>query len=184
MNAIDLMIEEHDNILEFIGVVRKACCGILEGKHIAVEDFRDMITFARTYADRHHHGKEERFLFNDMVERLGELAVNLVQHGMLVEHDMGRFHMSELEKALDSYKMDGGTETKLKIITNASAWTDLLQRHIEKENGVVYPFAQRSLSAEVLRRIDERAEEFEREEAAAREAALKILAELKEKYPE
>lgn len=44
-------------------------------------------------ADEHHHGKEEKFLFPEMVERLGRIAENLVTHGMLVEHDRGRAHV-------------------------------------------------------------------------------------------
>lgn len=54
MNSIDLMVQEHKNILTLVAVIRNACCRILEGDSVEVNDFRNMITFARTYADRSH----------------------------------------------------------------------------------------------------------------------------------
>ncbi len=182
MNAIDLMSQEHENILLFTDVLRRACYKILEGNAPEDADFRKMIVFARTYADKHHHGKEEQFLFTEMTEHLGQAAVNLVRHGMLVEHDLGRFHMSELEKALDGYAESKSMADLLGIVSNAATWADLLGRHIAKENEVAYPFARRSLTPEVQQRIDARAADFEMREASGREAALDILHQLRKKY--
>jgi hemerythrin-like domain-containing protein len=71
-------------------VVRKACYGILKGGDICYADFDRMIDFIRNYADAHHHGKEEKLLFNKMTEHLGEAGKKLITYGMLVEHDSGR----------------------------------------------------------------------------------------------
>ncbi|WMI80558.1 hemerythrin domain-containing protein [Anaerotignum sp. MB30-C6] len=184
MNSIDLMIHEHKNILALVEVIRNASCRILEGASVEVDDFRDMITFARTYADEHHHGKEERILFREMMERLGPAAVKLIQHGMLVEHDMGRFHLGELENALERYESAPNTRDKLEILINAGSWANLLQRHIDKEDNVVYTFAGRDLTDDILRSIDSEVEIFERqaEEKFIQEKALKLLKELTEKY--
>lgn len=85
-------------------VIRQACIGILELSPVDVGDFRDMVDFIRNYADKHHHGKEEKFLFPVMVQKLGRVADNLVTHGMLVEHDLGRDHAMSLATALDEYE--------------------------------------------------------------------------------
>lgn len=74
MNSIQLMIEEHKYIMRMLQVVRKACSEILQGKQICYEDFDDMIDFIRKYADEHHHGKEEKFLFKEMTEHLGPIG--------------------------------------------------------------------------------------------------------------
>ncbi|MDD3137835.1 MAG: hemerythrin domain-containing protein [Lachnospiraceae bacterium] len=184
MNSIDLMVQEHENILALVKVIRNACCRILEGDSVDVDDFRDMITFARTYADQHHHGKEEQILFREMMDRLGPTAVNLIQHGMYVEHDMGRFHLGELEQALERYEATQNTEDKLEILVNSGAWANLLQRHIDKEDNVVYTFARRSLADDILQSIDSEVERFEvqAEGDGVQRTALKLLKQLTGKY--
>lgn len=184
MDSIDLMRQEHENIMILVKVFRSACCRILEGGSVEQEDFQDMISFARTYADRHHHGKEEQILFREMTAHLGTVAVNLIQHGMLVEHDMGRFHIGQLEEALSRYKESGCVEDKLEILVNAAGWANLLQRHIEKEDSVVYAFARSRLPGEVLQNVDREILEFEKQEAlqGVQETALDILKRLKERY--
>ncbi|MEA5084938.1 MAG: hemerythrin domain-containing protein [Lachnospiraceae bacterium] len=184
MNSIDLMVQEHENILKLVTVMRNACCRALEGASVEVDDFRDMITFARTYADKHHHGKEEQILFREMMERMGPTGVNLIQHGMYVEHDMGRFHLGELEQALERYEATQNTSDKLEILVNAGAWANLLQRHIDKEDNVVYTFASRNLGDDILQNIDKEVERFEKqaEEEGFQETALQLLKKLTEKY--
>lgn len=184
MYSIELMIEEHDHILELLTVIRKACCGILEGQEVDDGDFRNMIAFARNYADKHHHGKEEQILFQEMTQRLGQIGVNLIQHGMLVEHDLGRLHMSNLETALNQYRDDPKTIYKLNILAEAAGYANLLQRHIEKENQIVYTYAEKNLTQDILQSVDERVQEFEKnaQQAKTQETYLQMLRELKEKY--
>ncbi len=184
MYSVELMVAEHDNILKLLEVVRASSCGIAEGREVVDEDFRKMIFFARNYADKHHHGKEEQIFFREMADKLGPAGYNLVQHGMLVEHDLGRLHISELEKALDRYREEPKTIDKVNILAEAMGYVNLLQRHIDKENEVVYPFGERSLSQEVLRQIDVETRVFETnaEGHGIQAACLDILRELTEKY--
>ncbi len=163
MYSVELMVKEHDNILKLLTVIENACCGILNGKEVNHNDFREMIAFARNYADKHHHGKEEQIFFQEMTNHLGELAVKLVQHGMLVEHDFGRLHLSELEKALEADEQKPQTLLKLNILTEAMGYVTLLRRHIEKENQVVYTYAERNWTADILQSVDERIKDFEEE---------------------
>lgn len=184
MYSVELMVEEHDHILELLSVIRKACCGILEGQEVNDGDFRSMIAFARNYADKHHHGKEEQILFQEMIQHLGQIGVNLIQHGMLVEHDLGRLHMSELENALNSYKEKPDTMGKVNIIAEAIGYANLLQRHIDKENQIVYTYAEKNLTEEILKSVDERVVAFEKEaqQANVQKTYLNLLEELKKKY--
>lgn len=161
--GIDLLVEEHKNILKLTGFLRTLCCNLLEGGEVDVTLFRECIAFARNYADKHHHGKEEKILFRVMLEKLGPVAEKLIRSGMLVEHDLGRYHMSELEAALLRYEKLPSIEDKLDIISNASGYASLLRRHIEKEDTTVYPFALRMLSEEDKKQIDEETVRFEQE---------------------
>ncbi len=75
-------------------------------------------------------------------------AKQLIRGGMLVEHDYGRYHMGALDNALTQYEKKQTTEGKLAVITHAAGYVDLLQRHIEKENAVCFPYALRLPSKE------------------------------------
>ncbi|MFR4352281.1 MAG: hemerythrin domain-containing protein [Roseburia sp.] len=184
MDCIDLMIKEHDNILLLVQTFRNACCRMIEGEAVSQDDFREMIAVARTYADAHHHGKEEKILFRAMTEHLGQIAVNLIQHGMLVEHDLGRFHLYELEEALKRHETDPSAANKLDIITHAGGWANLLQRHIDKENDAVYSYARRALPPDVLKEVETETAQFEAdaETGAVVGKAIETLNQLYKKY--
>lgn len=183
MDSIALMMEEHQYILRMLNVVRKACYEILKGKPIAFEDFEQIIDFIRKYSDAHHHGKEEKFLFHKMVEHLGPLGDKLITHGMLVEHDLGRLYIQELEQALKRVQ-EGDEESKLDVIANAISYTHLLKRHIDKEDQVVYTFAKRQLSEDIIKEVNHISDEFEAAATAQGIQAhyIKLLTTLEEIY--
>lgn len=183
MDGIVLMVDEHKNIKRMLKIIRKASIGIINGKEIDYKDFEMMIDFVRNYADKHHHGKEEQFLFNRMIDEIGGPAEKLVKYGMLVEHDFGRLYMMELEEALSKVKA-GDDEAKVDVIANAVGYANLLNRHIDKEDNVVYTFAKRELSKETLDEINVECDEFEKEkdEAGVQNKYIEILELLEQKY--
>ena len=176
------MVEEHKRIKRMLLVMRKVCVGVMRGNEIDFRDFKNMIDFVRSYADDHHHGKEEKILFNRMIE-LGGAAEKLVKFGMLVEHDLGRLYMKDLEEALEQVK-NGNEEAKVDVIANAISYTHLLNRHIDKEDSIAYPYGERELSSEVLSSINGECEIFEKEakKSGIQEKYLKMLDELEQKY--
>ena len=127
MNAIELMNEEHKNILRIIKVVRKVCFNIMKGTEINYKDLEDIIEFIRNYADSHHHKKEEDILFNRITENLGQLGEKLVKHGMLVEHDYGRLYISNLVEAIE--KVNNGD---YRIYSDCDDMTDIAYQVVEE----------------------------------------------------
>jgi len=184
MDSIKLMMEEHQYILRVLEVVRRACYGVMKGEEINYEDFDQMIDFIRSYADAHHHGKEEKLLFQEMVTHLGALGQKLITHGMLVEHDSGRLFIQELNAALDRVKA-GDDMSRLDVIANAISYTHLLKRHIEKEDAVVYTFAARQLSAEIMDKVNQDTAQFEQSalEKNTKNYYEQLVTKLEEKYP-
>lgn len=183
MDAINLMMEEHNNIKRMLLVVRKASVKLMNTGEIDYEDLEKMISFIRNYADAHHHGKEEKMLFNRMIDEIGGVAEPLVKYGMLAEHDMGRLFIKELEEALAKVRK-GDAEAKVDVIANMVSYTHLLQRHIDKEDKVAYTFARRGLSKDTLKKIDEECEKFEKdmEDRNIQKTYIKLLEELESKY--
>ena len=182
MNLIEVMVEEHKYIKRMLTVMRKYCYKVMKGEQVQYGDFFKMIDFVRNYADKHHHGKEEKLLFDRMMNELGRPAEMLVRHGMLVEHDLGRLHMQELEAALKKV-MDGDDEARLDVIANAISYTHLLNRHIDKEDGVVYKYAQNNLVKGTMDELDAEGEHLEQEAEREhiQEKYINLVAELESK---
>jgi hemerythrin-like domain-containing protein len=119
-----------------------------------------------------------------MVKDLGMVAENLITHGMLVEHDLGRDHIREAEEALNLYEKEPKTEHKLQLLAHLMGYANLLQRHIEKENNVVYTFANNQLSEEAKEEVNQKCRDYERKPQSmiTRELHLSFLKNMMEKY--
>ncbi|MEG0642024.1 MAG: hemerythrin domain-containing protein [Clostridium sp.] len=161
MNSIELMVNEHKYIKRMLKVIRNIGYRILKGEKINYSHFNEIIDFVRNYADKHHHKKEEEVLFNRMVEELGPTAEKIISFGMLIEHDLGRFYIGEIEKALEKLKK-GDDEARLDIIANCVAYEGLLLRHIEKEDNAVYTFASKNLSENTMSIINSECDNIEK----------------------
>ncbi|MBM7685842.1 hemerythrin domain-containing protein [Defluviitalea raffinosedens] len=160
MDAITLLMEEHKNIKRALTCIRKLCIAILNGKAVDTTLFYQIIDFVRNYADRHHHSKEETILFKKMSDELGERIANGPIYGMLAEHDLGRLFMMNLENALKEIEKDN-LDARVDVIANAIAYTDLLHRHIQKEDTAIYTFAQKQLSDEALSEVEAKCKKAE-----------------------
>ena len=182
MYGIDILLREHEVISEFNDLVKKISLLLLDGASVSIDDLRFSIDFIREYADRIHHGKEEDFLFRDIENELGRLGKNLISHGMLVEHDLARYYVSQIDKAIESYEKEVTRETRLELISYLMSYRDLLDRHIYKENEVVYSYALKNLSEESLLGLDEKTRNFERANKKSKDFYLEGLEELKKKY--
>ncbi|MDO5292640.1 MAG: hemerythrin domain-containing protein [bacterium] len=184
MYGIEVLVNEHENIKRMAEVMRAASLKVMNGAELVVADFDAMVDFVRTYADNHHHKKEEDVLFIYMKEELGKVANTLITNGMLVEHDLGRLHMKELDEALRSYEKDKNDQAKLDIIVNTTAYTYLIKRHIDKENAVVFTFGEKNLAEGSRNEVDQKTKELE--EAAQKDGLqdkyLNLLATLEKKY--
>jgi len=179
MDAISLMMEEHKNIKRVLKVVRTLCIRLMNGDEVNFDVFYKVIDFIRNYADSHHHNKEEEILFKKMTDELGHKVGEGPIFGMLSEHDLGRLFIKNLEDALNRVK-EGDKDSKVDVIANAIAYTDLLHRHIEKEDNAVYKFGRSQLSKEAMKEVQERCEEVEKAASNEKlqEKYIKLIQEL------
>ena len=87
--------------------------------------------------------------------------------------------MTKLDEALDEYDETQDDIVKLDIIANAMGYGNHLTRHIEKENSVVYTFAERQLNSDLLNRVDDETKTFETEAESEKSAYLEWLDKVK-----
>jgi len=183
MKSIELLVNEHKHIKRMLTVVKAVSYQIYEHEAVDLNDFDLMIDFIRNYADKHHHEKEENILFDEMGKHLGEAIVDGPLLAMFSEHDLGRMYISNLEAAVTDVK-NGNEKRNIDVITNARAYADLLDRHIDKEDNTIYVFGEKNLSDESLAFVEE---EMMKVEAAAetdniQKKYIKMLEQLEKKY--
>jgi hemerythrin-like domain-containing protein len=183
MYSIDILVKEHELIIDITNILKKECVEILKGKEVDTDLFEQIIYFVKNFADKYHHQKEEKILFRVMMDTLPPVATQLIRGGMMVEHDLGRMHVSLIVEALEEYKQNPSDELKLEIIANAVSYCNLLARHIGKEDAAVYTFAERALTKENLEIVENETHEHEENEEniKIRNKCLNILKELKER---
>lgn len=153
MSSINLLMDEHKNILRMLKVVRRLSLHTFNTKEVYYPGFYLAIDFIRNYADKFHHGKEEDILFEYMSNELGEAIKVGPIYGMLAEHDLGRLFIKNLEDALKASEA-GKEEAKIDIVSNAICYTDLLHRHIDKEDTAIFTFAASKLSKESIEKMN------------------------------
>jgi hemerythrin-like domain-containing protein len=121
-----------------------------------------MLDFFREFADHCHHAKEENLLFEKMKRRGvpvsgGPIAV------MLQEHDEGRRRLKAVAEALPKAR-SGDASAATSVRTNLLAYVQLLRGHIDKEDNILYPMADRLFTPEDQRALTEGFEKVEAEE--------------------
>lgn len=177
------MVDEHSNIKRMLKVIREVSYRVMTLGKFDIQDVKSIIDFIRTYADKHHHGKEEDILFKTMNKEIQRLSKSGAITGMYIEHDTGRLYMTNLEKGVKAYE-EGSDEARLDIIANAICYADLLDRHIEKENNAMYKFAENMLNDTSKSYIEDecRIVEEDATKSGVQEKYLLLLEELEKKY--
>ena len=162
MKSIDILVEEHKYIKMVLKEIRRQCIAIIHGGKVEFQLFYNVIDFVRNFADKYHHKKEEDRLFNIMAEQMGLGVASGPIAGMLIEHDIGRAHIMDLEKALKDCE-NGNMDAKVDIIANAIGYEQLLLKHIDKEDNAIYKHAEKHLPKETLEELDAEFEAVERD---------------------
>jgi len=146
-NITQIMVEEHKLILRMITLVEQNTARLEEGKFRNWQFYLDAVDFIRNYADRFHHAKEEAVLFVALVKN-GMPEKQSPIEAMHMEHDEGRSHVRAIEEAAQK-ALDGETGQAVIIVEHAKGYAKLLRVHIEKEDEILYPLAERILPEEV-----------------------------------
>ena len=142
----DSLVQEHEVIERVLDALEKEVRSVKSGSPVDRGFFSSAISFLRQFADGLHHQKEEQVLFPalcdaGMPKDGGPVGV------MLYEHDEGRGHIRAMEAELPAAE-NGDQSARDRLISETSAYVELLRAHIQKENMILFPMAERLLGAE------------------------------------
>ena len=176
--AIADLMNEHEAILSAILILERMIGTIEKPTLVDTIDINDFIGFLKEFADKCHHGKEEGLLFPALVgagipDKGGPIGV------MLADHAQGRKLIRDMEESI-SPDVD-----RFKLAQAAGAYANLLRNHIQKENVMLFPMAERMLTETQLEKLYEGFEEHEEKVIGQgrHEELHAMLKSLQEKYP-
>ena len=162
MRPTETLMHEHQVILLGIGAAEREVSHIEATGQMHADRVEQMLDLFPNFADRCHHAKEEKLLFVRMGERGlpvegGPVAV------MLQEHEMGRRYLRAATAALPGARA-GDAAAIAQVRDALGGYARLLRAHIGKEDHILFPMADRLLSDEDQRELEEAFEQVEAEE--------------------
>jgi hemerythrin-like domain-containing protein len=173
--ATEVLKAEH-RVIETVLDALEKLAKTVESSSLA--DWEKAIDFARNFADKCHHLKEEKLLFPALEER------GIPREGgpigmMLAEHEEGRGYVRAMAAALESAAKDAQAGRAV-LRNKAAAYVRLLRAHIIKEDEVLFQMADAVLSAEDQKTLLREFEEHELREmgSGVHEKYLKFAHEL------
>lgn len=182
MKPTEQLRDEHEAIKLVLAVLQKLGAKLISGATVDAADMDGVLEFITVFSDRCHHGKEEGFLFPALTAaglpgQGGPIAV------MLSEHDQGRSLVRQMMEGWSRYQA-GDQAAARELAQTAAAYSELLTAHIEKENTVLFPIAERVLSAETEQKVFDEFERFEVEKIGAgkHEQFHQMLGRLRQTY--
>jgi hemerythrin-like domain-containing protein len=182
MKPTDQLRHEHEAIKLVLAILGKLASKLSSGARVNATDMDGVLEFITVFSDRCHHGKEEDLLFPALIaaglpSADGPIAV------MLNEHEQARSHVKQMVEAWRSYQA-GDKAAVRQLAEGATRYIELLTAHIQKENTVLFPIAERILSAEAEQKIFDEFERFEFEKIGAgkHEQFHQVLDRLRQTY--
>jgi hemerythrin-like domain-containing protein len=151
----DQLRHEHELVLMVVEAMEREAADIERSGHVHAERVEQMVDFTRNFTDGCHHHKEEEALFPALEER--SAAAGGPVSVMLSEHEAGRDAIRAIADALRHANDDASARAT--VLENLGLYAYLLRLHINKENAVLFPLAERTLSDQEQELL---AEEFER----------------------
>jgi hemerythrin-like domain-containing protein len=162
MKATRILKHEHQAILLVIGAVEKEGAHIEKTREIHARTVREMADFFKNFVDRCHHAKEEKHLFVMMHERGVPVKTGLLAV-LLREHEQGRGYVRAVAEEVTGKGVPGAAAIR-KAKKNLASYARLLRAHIDKEDNLLYPMADRLLKSADQKSLAEAFEKVESEE--------------------
>lgn len=162
MNAIKELLTEHEAVRMTLKILERITNEIDKTEKISEpKHLKQLFEFFSVFVDKCHHGKEEELLF-PALETVGISRKGGPIGVMLNEHQQGRDLVAKMKSALSQY-LNGDTGAAQKLKVSADAYIALLNLHIDKENNVLFPMAERHLSENKLAELKKGFDKIEKD---------------------
>jgi len=149
---------EHSAISIILSVMKKVATRLKNREEVKKEHLEKIVEFLINFADKCHHGKEERILFPEIIKDISNLAL---VNELLGEHKAGRDYIHGMAQSLKYY--DTGNPDAYHIAANMEGYILLLIAHIKKESKFLFPIIKKQIPDDVQLKIEEQFETLEQD---------------------
>ena len=153
MKAIQKIRDEHRSISAVLHGLKQLARDAQDARvkpEFAV--FRAMLRYIDEFPEELHHPKEDNFLFPPIAARA--IGAQALIDGLRREHQEGKRLIRELERALVLFE-DSWPAGAPDFLRAVDAYAEFHWKHMKKEEQELLPLAEKCLSAEDWRAIDE-----------------------------
>ena len=162
MSATDILKDEHRGVERMLAIVEAASNRLAAGGDVPADLYLNAVDFFRGFTDGCHHAKEESKLFPALEQR-GVAREGGPVGVMLAEHEMGRTYVRAMAEAAQHYSQ-GDKRAASGLVQCGRSYVSLLRQHIAKEDGILFPKADRVLSEAEQAQLLKEFEVIEREQ--------------------
>jgi len=146
MHPSETMKEEHQVILKVLSAVEKFDRYVAAAGNFPGDQVERVLEFARMYADRFHHCKEEDCLF-PVLERRGMVREKGPIGTLLHDHQRARKMIASIGEILP-HALEGNGEAQKIVMNILMHYVDHLRHHIKKEDADVFAQGDGLLTAD------------------------------------
>ncbi|HYE72307.1 MAG TPA: hemerythrin domain-containing protein [Blastocatellia bacterium] len=137
---------EHRVIEKALRALEGMCLKLRGGEDIPQDALTQLLDFIWSYADQHHHSREEETLFPVLEKKLlpsSNNSLGFIKH----EHEVERRLVLRLGEEAEAFG-NGVTEARQRLIETASAYRDHLIRHMQHEDSILFRLVEEMLDEE------------------------------------
>ncbi|HWR13888.1 MAG TPA: hemerythrin domain-containing protein [Terriglobales bacterium] len=144
-NIIAVLEHEHREIQKVVTLMSNLAREMERGGTCEAALLDEIVQFMRIFGEQCHHGKEEKALFT-LLESKGVPANGCPIAALVGEHRHGHELLNQLEAASVACKA-GDVSVRPALINSLKSLVNLYQQHIWKEEYLLFPMANKVLSA-------------------------------------
>jgi hemerythrin-like domain-containing protein len=153
MEALRVIRDEHRSLAAVLHGMRYVISDIRERNvepHFAL--LRAMVYYIDAFPERFHHPKEDKYLFRLLALRYPQASPTLDR--LHAEHRDGAEKIRTLEQALTRYQ-EGGADEFARFADAVENYAKFHWEHMRVEEDEVFPLAERYLTADDWKLVDE-----------------------------
>jgi hemerythrin-like domain-containing protein len=160
MKALQSLRDEHGLIAGVLDALEGYGSRLEQDPSTSISDLRRFAAVLTEFAGIWHHGKEEELLMPVLVQQ-GLAWDESPLREIREDHEQEDYLLRVIEHAALQEGVQSA-EDRRHAVRSIRALVDFERKHIQKEETSLYPVAERLLSADALRSLEERCNQYER----------------------
>lgn len=148
--SLTIIKQEHRNLFRVVNVLDQMLRHQKPGQQPDFGFMESVLGYIEEFTDKYHHPKEDEYLFKALRRRTSD--ADAIIEELEEEHHNCPTSLAQLKVLLSAYKADSSHRDA--FMDASAAYLKFQTKHLQKEEGVVLPLAQKCLTDEDWAEID------------------------------